>query len=52
MPNFIEKILGRGAKETIEAIGDTIDKIDKSDEKLQLQLRYQGVANANGRLLS
>ncbi|MBT1688903.1 3TM-type holin [Dawidia soli] len=41
MSNFIGKILGRGAKETIEAIGNTIDKIDKSDEKLSLQLRYK-----------
>lgn len=41
MPNFIGKILGRGAKETIEAIGNTIDKIDKSDEKLEMQLKYR-----------
>lgn len=41
MSNFIGKILGRGAKETIDAIGNTIDKIDKSDEKMSLQLRYK-----------
>lgn len=41
MPNFIGKILGLGAKETIDAIGNAIDKIDRSDEKLALQLRYR-----------
>ena len=41
MPNFIGKILGVGAKETIDAIGNAIDKINKSDEKLELQLKYK-----------
>lgn len=41
MPNFIAKILGGGAKETVDAIGNAIDKIDRSDEKLELQLRYK-----------
>lgn len=41
MPNFIQKILGTGAKETIDAIGNAIDRIDKSDEKLALQLKYK-----------
>jgi hypothetical protein len=41
MGTFIGKILGIGAKETIDAIGNTIDKIDKSDEKLDLQLKYK-----------
>lgn len=38
---FLTKILGAGAKETIASIGNTIDKIDKSDEKLEMQLRYK-----------
>lgn len=41
MPNFIAKILGIGAKETVDAIGNAIDKIDRSDEKLELQLKYK-----------
>lgn len=41
MPNFIAKILGMGAKETVDAIGNAIDKIDRSDEKLELQLKYK-----------
>lgn len=41
MGNLIGKILGTGAKETIEAIGSTIDRIDKSDEKLDMQLKYK-----------
>jgi hypothetical protein len=41
MGPLISKILGIGAKETIDAIGNTIDKIDKSDEKLDLQLKYK-----------
>ena len=36
MGNFLSKILGAGAAETITAIGDTISKIDKSDVKLDL----------------
>jgi hypothetical protein len=38
---FLSKILGTGARATIESIGNTIDKIDKSDEKLEMQLRYK-----------
>lgn len=38
---FLSKILGAGAKEVIDAVGNTIDKIDKSDEKLALQLKYK-----------
>ena len=38
---FLSKILGTGAKETVDAIGNAIDKIDKSDEKLELQLKYK-----------
>lgn len=30
-----------GAKETVDAIGNAIDKIDRSDEKLELQLKYK-----------
>jgi hypothetical protein len=41
MGNFIGKILGTGAKETIEAVGNVIDKIDRSEEKLELQLKYK-----------
>jgi hypothetical protein len=41
MPNFIARILGTGAKETVDAIGNAIDKIDRSDEKLELQLKYK-----------
>jgi hypothetical protein len=41
MPNIIAKILGMGAKETVDAIGNAIDKIDRSDEKLELQLKYK-----------
>lgn len=41
MGNFISKILGKGASETVTAIGDAIDKIDSSDEKLELQLKYK-----------
>jgi Holin of 3TMs, for gene-transfer release len=41
MPNFIAKILGIGAKETVDAIGNAIDKIDRSEEKLELQLKYK-----------
>lgn len=38
---FLSKILGTGAKEVIDSIGNTIDKIDKSDEKLAMQLKYK-----------
>lgn len=38
---FLSKVLGSGAKDTIEAVGDAIDKIDKSDEKLEMQLKYK-----------
>lgn len=38
---FLSKILGTGAKETIDSIGNAIDRIDKSDEKLELQLKYK-----------
>lgn len=41
MPNFLTKILGAGAKDAIDAIGNTIDKINKSDEKLEMQLKYK-----------
>jgi hypothetical protein len=38
---FLSKILGTGAKEVVDSIGTAIDKIDKSDEKLELQLKYK-----------
>ena len=38
---FLGKILGAGVKETVDSIGNAIDRIDKSDEKLELQLRYK-----------
>jgi len=38
---FLSKILGAGVKETVDSIGNAIDKIDKSDEKLELQLKYK-----------
>lgn len=38
---FLSKILGTGAKEVVDSIGSAIDKIDKSDEKLELQLKYK-----------
>jgi hypothetical protein len=38
---FLSKILGAGIKETVDSIGSAIDKIDKSDEKLGLQLKYK-----------
>jgi hypothetical protein len=38
---FISKLLGAEAGKTIEAIGDSISKIDKSDVKLDLQLKYK-----------
>jgi hypothetical protein len=39
--NFLSKVLGTGVKETVDAIGNAIDKIDRSDEKLTLQLQYK-----------
>ena len=41
MGGFLGRLLGGGAVATIDAIGNAIDKIDKSDEKLELQLRYK-----------
>jgi hypothetical protein len=38
---FLSKILGTGARATIESIGNAIDKIDRSDEKLEMQLKYK-----------
>ncbi len=38
---FLSKILGAGVKETVDSIGNAIDKIDTSDEKLALQLKYK-----------
>src|SRR5690348_18461731 len=38
---FLSKILGAGVKETVDSIGNAIDKIDKSDVKLELQLKYK-----------
>ncbi|HEY8935687.1 MAG TPA: 3TM-type holin [Cyclobacteriaceae bacterium] len=38
---FLTKILGAGVSETVDSIGNVIDKIDKSDEKLELQLKYK-----------
>jgi hypothetical protein len=38
---FLSKILGAGVKETVDSIGNAIDRIDKSDEKLELQLKYK-----------
>ena len=38
---FLTKILGTGIKETVDSIGNAIDRIDKSDEKLELQLKYK-----------
>jgi hypothetical protein len=38
---FFTKILGAGVKETVDSIGNAIDKIDKSDEKLDMQLKYK-----------
>jgi hypothetical protein len=45
MGNFLSKILGAGAAETITAIGDAISKVDKSDVKLDLQLKYKELIN-------
>ena len=45
MGNFLSKILGAGAAETITAIGDAISKVDKSDIKLDLQLKYKELIN-------
>jgi len=38
---FLSRILGTGIKETVDSIGNAIDRIDKSDEKLELQLKYK-----------
>ncbi len=38
---FLSKILGSGVEKTVDSIGNAIDKIDKSDEKLELQLKYK-----------
>jgi hypothetical protein len=38
---FLSKILGAGVKDTVDSIGNAIDKIDKPDEKLALQLKYK-----------
>lgn len=38
---FLSKVLGAGVKETVDSIGNAIDKIDRSDEKLALQLKYR-----------
>ncbi len=43
---FLEKIIGGGAAETITSIGTAIDKIDKSDEKLEIQLKYKQLLTA------
>jgi len=39
--SFIAKILGTGAAATIDAVGNAIDRIDTSEEKLELQLKYK-----------
>lgn len=41
MKNLIAKFIGGKASETIDSIGTVIDKIDKSDEKMQMQLDYK-----------
>jgi hypothetical protein len=41
MKNLIAKFIGGKASDTIESIGNVIDKIDKSDEKMQMQLDYK-----------
>jgi Holin of 3TMs, for gene-transfer release len=41
MKNIIGKIFGSGIKDTVEGIGNAIDKIDNSDEKMELQLQYK-----------
>ena len=41
MGGFLGKLLGGGVGATIDAIGNAIDKIDNSDEKLSLQLQYK-----------
>lgn len=38
---FLSKILGTGAKEVVDSIGNAIDRIDTSDEKLDLQFKYK-----------
>jgi len=41
MGNLIAKFLGLDASKTIDTIGNVIDKIDRSEEKLGLQLQYK-----------
>lgn len=41
MGNFFAKFLGFDAAKTIDSIGNAIDKIDQSEEKLGLQLQYK-----------
>ncbi len=43
MGNIIAKFLGLDAAKTIDSIGNVIDKIDQSEEKLSLQLQYKGL---------
>jgi hypothetical protein len=43
MVNFFTKFLGLDASKTIDSIGNVIDKIDQSDEKLELQLQYKSL---------
>ena len=40
---FLSKLLGTGVKEAVDSIGHAIDRIDKSDEKLALQLQYKAL---------
>jgi|SRR6185437_171235 len=42
---FLSKILGAGASETIKSVGDAISKIDKSEDKLDLQLKFKELLN-------
>jgi hypothetical protein len=41
MKNLIAKFIGGKASDTIDSIGNVIDKIDQSDEKMQMQLDYK-----------
>ena len=47
MGNLISKILGVGVGEIVDSIGNTISKIDKSDVKLDLQLKYKELWSFN-----
>lgn len=38
---FLKRLFGSGIKETIEAVGNAIDKIDNSEEKISMQLKYK-----------